>query len=444
MGAKSPECVAERVLALPAVELVPFDASRRCYDGEGVIIDGLLGTGASGPLRGEIAACLGGLVAVRERGVVVVAIDLPSGLDATTGVAHGALAADLTITFGSIKRGHLIARGVCGQVVVVDIGLTSSDDDPTPRLVDARWWRGMVPPIDAAAHKGTRKKIAIIGGDRGMAGAVILAARAALRSGIGMVRAVVHPDSVLALQQAEPAALASTWTEMADGMHDAILSWADAVVIGPGLGRSSEATQLLSRLLAEWRGPTVLDADALNAFAGDPDRLAAALGERRVLLTPHPVELGRLMGRTVDDVLASRFEIGREAATRCHATVLLKGVPTIISDGRRPAFVSAAGTPALAPAGSGDVLSGIAGTMMAQLDDPMVAGAVSALVHGRAAELSGQSAGIEVGERTRSGIRGTSIEDVVESLRDVWTTGAGQALGLRYPVLAELTLVGER
>jgi NAD(P)H-hydrate epimerase len=441
MGAKSPDCIAERALAVSGVEVVPFEGVDRCYDGEGVVVDGLLGTGASGTPRDAIAACLHAVARVRERGAVTVAIDVPSGLDATTGAEHGALPAALTITFGSIKRGHLVARGLCGAVVVVDIGLIPKAGDSTPRLIDDRWLRQVLPPIGADAHKGTRKKLAIIGGAQGMAGAVILAARAALRSGIGMVRAVVHPESLAALQQAEPAALASTWTSMNDALHEAVIGWADAVVIGPGLGRSDDASRLLTRILAEWHGPTVLDADALNAFAGDPERLGRALGDRQALLTPHPMELGRLIGCSVDDVLATRFEIGADVARRCRATVLLKGVPTVISDGRRAPLVAAVGTPALATGGSGDVLSGIAGTIVAHVDDPLVAAGVAACVHGRAAELS---AGPDARERapwraaSEPTVRGTALDDVIGALREVWTTAPRV---VRYPVLAELPRV---
>jgi NAD(P)H-hydrate epimerase len=157
------------------------------------------------------------------------------------------------------------------------------------------------------------------------------------------------------------------------------VDWADAVVLGPGLGASPAAAALVERVLAEWRGPTVLDADALNHFAGRPEALAAALAARPALLTPHPVEFARLAAVTPDAVLANRFDLGRAFAARVGAAVLLKGVPTVVSDARG-AMVVASGTPALATAGSGDVLAGIAAALMAGAGEPdgVAVGAASA------------------------------------------------------------------
>jgi hydroxyethylthiazole kinase-like uncharacterized protein yjeF len=434
--ARTPDCVAERALAIGGVERVDAAAS---YDGEGVVVDGLLGTGATGAVREPFASCLEAVRHVRQRDAVIVALDLPSGLDATTGAGNGTVVPDLTGTFGTLKRAHLVARGQCGRVVVVDIGLSSSPES-MPLLVDDDWARRTLPPIPAAAHKGTRKKLVIIGGDRGMAGAAILASRAAHRSDIGMVRLVVHAESLSAVQQAEPSSLASTWDEATSDFERLISGWADAVVIGPGLGRTPAAQALLDLTLAKWRGPVVLDADALNAFEGRVAELARAIGERAALLTPHVVECARLMGVTPDDVSARRFDIGRELADRSGAAVLLKGVPTIVSGRSRGALVSAAGTPALATAGSGDVLAGIAGALIARIDDPVDAGALAAHIHGRAAERAGRGiAG--TGRRASIGRRGVSLDDVIDAMRGAWSAKPSQP---EYPRLAELPAVGVR
>jgi hydroxyethylthiazole kinase-like uncharacterized protein yjeF len=153
-------------------------------------------------------------------------------------------------------------------------------------------------PIPAGAHKGTRGKVAVVGGAPGMAGAAILACDAALRSGAGMVRAVVAPESLPAVQGVLPTAMAATWPTDGGALASSVVDWADAVVLGPGLGASPAAAALVDRVLAAWRGPTVLDADALNHFAGRPAALAAALGVRPALLTPHPVEFARLAAMT--------------------------------------------------------------------------------------------------------------------------------------------------
>lgn len=436
VAAKTPDAVAERALALNALgESAIDDITNGLETGQSIVIDGLLGTGASGEPRGQIATSIATVRLLAERGAVVVALDVPSGLDASTGVAAGAVvSADLTLTFGSIKRGHLVNRDACGAIAVLDIGLGTSDTDllEVPRLVDENWVAGQVPAFAADAHKGIRKKIAIVGGAAGMAGASILAARAALRSGIGMVKLVVAHETLAPVHEAEPYALAAPWPSDDDGVQRDVVDWADAVIIGPGLGRGDESRAVLDRMLRVWRGPVLLDADAITLFAGRQDELRDLLGGRSALLTPHAVELSRLAGLSAGDVLARRFEIGCEVAERTGAAVLLKGVPTIVSSPTGERLVSATGTPALATGGSGDVLSGIAGTLLAQTGDPLIAGAAGAWVHGRAAERVPSSEGT---------IRGITLDDVVAELRGSWTFDARP---LRYPLLGELPAVSPR
>ncbi|MGI9078790.1 MAG: NAD(P)H-hydrate dehydratase, partial [Gemmatimonadaceae bacterium] len=365
----------------------------------------------------------------RECGAIVVALDTPSGVDATTGEAQHAVAADLTLTFGTLKRGLLVARQQTGRIAVLDIGLgDSGDDDGAPRLVTAAWVRATVPAIRADSHKGSRKKLAIIGGAAGMAGAPLLAARAAMRSGIGMVKLVVAPECVSVVQGAEPCALASDWPSNAESLSNAVLGWADAVLLGPGLGETPFARDLVERVLREWRGPVIVDADALNAFKGNMSALGALLEGRPSLLTPHPGEASRLTGASVEEILARRFEVGAEIARATNSAVLLKGVPSIVTgmDGTR--MVSASGTPALAVAGSGDVLAGVAATLLAQTGDSVAAGACAAWVHGRAAELS---------MRGRA-VRGVTLDDVIHSLGDAWNFSEDAPV---YPVIAELPAV---
>lgn len=429
IAAKTPDALAERALAvalLGADAIAPEPAN----GAEQIVVDGLLGTGASGAPRGVIADAIRRANAVRSTGAAVVALDVPSGLDASTGQSTGdTVSADLTLTFGTLKRGHVVNRDRCGAIVVLDIGLGAFAelDDGAPSLVDEPWIAAQIPPITASAHKGVRKKIALVGGAKGMAGAAILASRAARRSGVGMVKVLVADESLLAMQHDEPYALAAPWPTDDDGVAHDIAAWADCVVIGPGLGRSDASRGVLERVLRGWHGPTVLDADALTLFEGRASDLSAMLGGRPALVTPHPAEFGRLAGIAVDAVLDARFEVGGDIATLLNATVLLKGVPTVITSPTRRTLISASGTPALATAGSGDVLSGMAGTLLAQLGDPFVAGAVAAWVHGRAAERVPMGA--------RDSVRGIALDDVVNELRDSWTFDARPT---RYPVLVEL------
>jgi NAD(P)H-hydrate epimerase len=434
VGAKSADAISERALALSSV-----DVSSSWSDsgsGEAIIVDALLGTGSSGAPRGSIAIAVKAVNAARERGASVVAIDLPTGVDATTGSATDAVSADLTISFATIKRGHLLARQACGQIIVIDIGLGdyAIQNDGAPPVVTERWVAAHLPAIPADAHKGTRKKLAVVGGAPGMAGASILAARAAMRSGIGMVRLVVASESLSVVQSAEPFALAGVWPEKDEDVAHEIASWADGLVIGPGLGRTPATRALVDRLLAAFRGPVVLDADGLNVFEGRVDDLAHALAGRPALLTPHPAEFARLVGTDVEHVLTGRFVIGADLAKRSGATVLLKGVPSVVTMPNGEAGVSAAGTPVLAAAGSGDILSGIAGTLLTQLGDAGVAAATAAWVHGRSAELATQ--------RLARAVRGATLEDVLEALSSSWPPS--RVSMPRYPVLLELPAVGER
>ncbi len=430
-----------------------FDRARDAGDvpaptgAERVIVDGVLGTGARAPAREYVAGYVRHLAAAQAAAPnappVVVALDVPTGVDATTGEAIGAsIRADLTLAFGTLKRGLLVDRDAAGAIAILDIGLDDAalsqpPADALPTLVAEYAVRARAArPFAASAHKGIRGKVAVIGGAAGMAGAAVLASDAALRSGAGMVRAVVAPESVPVLQNGLHAAMATAWPAQDDAatLEHAVLEWADVVLLGPGLGRSEAAAALLERVLSAWRGPVVVDADALNHYAGRLDALGALLAGRPALLTPHPLELARLLGSTVDDVLARRFEIAGEAARTARAAVLLKGVPTVVSDGTTT-LVSATGTPALGTAGSGDVLGGVAAALLAHAPADETAawrGAAAAWVHGRAGELA---------TARRGGVRGVTLADVLDALRDAWPRDDAGVDRAPYPVLAELPRV---
>ena len=429
--ARTPDARAERSGALAAGVPAGSDASTLANGGERIVVDALLGTGfsAATPLRAPIADAVALLRARAGAGATLVALDLPSGLDATTGASAGGLSAALTLSFGTIKRGQLVARERCGTIVALDIGLGAhvSSTHGAP-LADAAWFRASLPTIHADAHKGTRKKVAIVGGAAGMAGAVILAARAALRSGAGLVKCVVAPESMQAVQEAVPAALAASWPTDAAALRRTIADWADAVLIGPGLGRDG-SRDMVERLLDAFEGPIVCDADALNAFDDDASALVPLLRGRAALLTPHPAEFARLVGASVDDVLADRFTWPARLAAQTSASVLLKGVPTIVSSPLGDALVVAEGTPILATGGAGDLLGGIAVTLFAQTGDAALAGALAAFAHGRAASSFSARA-----------VRGYTLDDVLLALPHVWSLAA---LARRPPVLAELPAVGE-
>jgi NAD(P)H-hydrate epimerase len=390
---------------------------------EPLVVDGLLGTGATGAPRDAVAAALALVRAAHERGAIIVALDVPSGLDATTGDDHGAVPAHLTLTFDTLKRGLVVRRDLAGRTLVLDIGI---DPAVVPQgsallLLDQAVVRASIPRITATAHKGTRGRVAIVGGAAGMAGAPIIAAHGALRSGAGLVTCVVAPESRSAVHAAVPYAIALTWDEP--------LPASDVVVLGPGLGAIRRAR------IAQWvatsspRTVLVLDADALNAYAGDMAALRALIGEHRAILTPHPTECARLLGVSTADVLRDRFTIGQQLAAATNAVVILKGTPTVISAPNGEILVAPVGSPVLATGGSGDLLAGILGSLAAVMPSAWLAAQAAVWAHGAAAERAATSP-----------IRGVTLADVEHELPFVWHAPPP---GLELGVFAELPFVGE-
>ncbi|MEO7822417.1 MAG: NAD(P)H-hydrate dehydratase [Gemmatimonadaceae bacterium] len=424
----TPDAIAERRAAVEAVSVLQGPIAESEPGVPGVVVDALLGTGFRGDPRGRVRDSIATVNLLRQRGSRVASLDIPSALDATTGEHAGCVVADMTLSFGGLKRGLLLARDCAGEIVVIDIGLDDGGvDGGLPLLVDRDWVAARIPPIRFDAHKGQRKHLAIIAGGPGMAGAAVLATRAALRSGIGLVRTIVAGENAAAVLAATPSALISSWPFTADEMEREISSWADAIVIGPGIGRSKEARELLDLVLRGTRHPIILDADAINAFEGDVPALRDHLRGRQSMVTPHPAEFARLAGTDVKTVLAERFDIGRSLASDLGAAVLLKGTPTVIFAPTGERLVSARGTAALGTGGSGDVLAGIAGTILAQTGNAMIAAGCAAWVHGRAAELCGY-------------VRGTTLEDVLYALPRAWNE---EEIPLESPLIARLPAVAQ-
>jgi len=427
-AATTADAIAERDAARAVMSAAPMSIPVSEDTVPGVVIDALLGTGSRGSPRGAIADAITRVNQLKLDGSCVAALDVPSGLDATTGAHDECVVADITLSFGGVKRGTLLARDRCGEILVIDIGLDAArapTDGGLPLLVDRSWVAARVPGLEYDAHKGRRKHLAIVGGATGMGGAAVLATRAALRSGIGLVRAIVSGDNTTAVLLAAPSALVSAWSSERQSVGRDIAEWAHAIVVGPGMGRSSQARELLTLVLESSRQPLVLDADALNLFENDVAALRALLRGRQALLTPHPAEFARLAGTDVKTVLAERFEIGAALAVDLGATILLKGAPTIIFSPAGERLVSPRGSAALGTGGSGDILAGIAGTLLAQTGDAVTAAGCAAWIHGRAAELCGY-------------VRGTTLEDVLYALPRAWNE---PELPLESPVIARLPAV---
>jgi ADP-dependent NAD(P)H-hydrate dehydratase / NAD(P)H-hydrate epimerase len=340
--------------------------------GADVVLDALFGTGFHGAPREDAAALIG---RINDCEAPVLAVDIPSGVDASTGDVPGAaVEAAFTVTFHGHKVGLVVGPGarLAGDVVVADIGLTPAE---TAHARVTREILSLVPAKAAGDNKYSAGSVLVVGGAPGMTGAACLVAEAAFRADAGYVMVAVPEASlpVVEMKLLEP--VKGTWAEV-----DRLAEKAGAVALGPGLGRTPEARALVERLLRELDVPVVLDADAL--FGLEPfDRSAPTV------LTPHSGELARLLGEESSWVDAHRLEALRRAVDRFGCTVLLKGADTLVAAPGEQVLVCDLGTPALAAAGTGDVLTGIVAAFLAKGLEPRLAAAAGAAAGGVAAEL---------------------------------------------------------
>jgi hydroxyethylthiazole kinase-like uncharacterized protein yjeF len=393
----------------------------------GVAVDALLGTGAAGPAKGDVLALAQRLM---DFGAPIVAVDGPTGLDLTSGEAHGPVRARLTVTFGGPRRGHLLAREWCGKVVVVDIGFPPPPPDSAwPLLVTDAWAAQRLPRLAPQMHKGDRGRVCVIGGAEGLTGAALHAARAALAAGAGVVKLVASRDTITAAQASLPDVLTieSVLGSTLEPAVGDVLDWADAVVIGPGLGRVDVREEFVAAVLARRPVPTVVDADALH-YLHPPSPTSTNLPQRSLVVTPHLGEFRALAGDALaDEASNDRWSAAARAAAKLKCTVLLKGVPTVIAELRGPEHVVASGNPGLATGGSGDMLAGFIGAFLARGSAPAEAAALGAHTLGRAAELGAR-------QWTARSLRPA---DVLAALPEVWRAWR-DVKPVGPPVLVEL------
>lgn len=347
-----------------------------------LIVDAMLGTGVSGAPREPFAAVI---AHCNRSGRPVLAVDLPSGLNATTGAAEGeVIQAATTVTFIGRKVGLYTGQGaaVCGDVVfeALDVGAGVAESDENPVAILRRWKSVLdwLPKRSANAHKGRFGHVLVVAGDRGFGGAGLLAAEAAARSGAGLVSLATRPEHVTA-------ALARCPSAMVHGViHGselpALLDVATVVVCGPGMGQSAWGQQMLQQVVESGK-PRVLDADALNLLSS-----RVALPAHNQILTPHPGEAARLLNCVVPEVEADRVAAATKLQSIYGGVVLLKGAGTIIACGLNPADIAGGSNPGMATGGMGDVLSGITGALYAQMvESPGHAAVLGAVVHLEAA-----------------------------------------------------------
>ena len=361
-----------------------------------LVVDAMLGTGIDRPLGGRLAD-VAELVA--RSGSPVVAVDVPTGLNGSSSQVPGPhLPADLTVTFAALKVCHALppACTSCGDIAVVDIGIPPAalDGGSSLRLVEADDVALMVPERSPDAHKGTFGHLLVVAGSVGRGGAVAMAGRAAVVVGSGLVTmAVPEPvvpvvDGLCLEAMSHPLPCGDDGAVAGPDGLDALIDRVTAVAAGPGLGTGDGAAATLDWLLDHWQGPLLLDADAINLIAGTPERIAGR--DVAPVLTPHPGELARLLGADTEEVVEDRVAAARDAARRSGAVVVAKGYGTVIADPDGRAWVNPTGDVGLASGGSGDVLTGTIGGLLAQGLDPVRAALLGCWLHGRAGEIAGE------------------------------------------------------
>ncbi|MBK6694241.1 MAG: NAD(P)H-hydrate dehydratase [Myxococcales bacterium] len=353
-----------------------------------VVVDALFGTGLDRPLAGLLAEAAEGIT--QSKGFRV-ALDVPSGIQADTGVALGpSVTADLTVTFAFTKLGLMTPRGRAhaGLVRTVSIGVPCElprDIAAAAELVERSDVASWLSPRGADAHKYTAGHVAVLGGSHGKFGAPLLAAEAALLAGAGAVTLLSWPEVVQKLEgRVREVMVATAFGDATTDVNaiSAALDGKKAVVLGPGLGLDDRARALADAVLSSYLGPLVLDADGLTLFAGRVDAIAAGVQRARVL-TPHAAEAARLLGGTAQSVEADRVGAARSLAHRSQSIVVLKGAHSVIADPDGRILLGPIGSPALATAGSGDVLSGAVGAMLAIMP-PLEAAAAAVYLHAEA------------------------------------------------------------
>jgi NAD(P)H-hydrate epimerase len=380
-------------------------------EGSGTVVDAIFGTGFSGAPR---APANGAIDAINRCGAPVVACDIASGVDASSGeIAGAAVEADLTVSFHAAKIGHRVAPGKwrTGELRVAPIGI------PDGAPVEASTGEidlGVLALLPARGPRSTKfssGQVAIAGGSRGLTGAVRMSSLAAIRAGAGYATVAVPADLEAIFEAGQPEVMSVGCPGgdgcLAPGSLKFVLRTferAAAGVLGPGMGRDPGTVELARDAAAAIEAPLVVDADGLNAFAGELGRIAARRAP--TVLTPHAGELGRLLGCSSEEVGARRLVAAREAASAASAIVVLKGDDTIVTDGERVA-VNALSSPALATAGTGDVLSGMAAAMLARGLEPFAAACAAVLAHARAGREAARRLGVA---------ESTIASDVIDSI----------------------------
>ena len=361
-----------------------------------LIVDAIFGTGLNAPVSGLIESVI---TDVNSSGIPVVSIDLPSGLSADSVDLIGpSIEAGLTVTLAAPKLPLVLPPGEihAGDIVIADIGIPNdvieSLDGPHVALLTRASMRELISPRTPDSHKGDYGRVLIVAGSRGKTGAAHLAAVGAMRSGAGLVTVATPATCQGVVASMGPEYMTEALDETDGGLDiegvERILELArDVIAIGPGLGQGRETREFVRQVVDRATTPLVIDADGLNAFGDEPDRLAGREG-RDVIITPHPGEMARLVGMSIEEVQASRLEIARNFAVAHHVYVVLKGHRTLIATPDGKIFINPTGNPGMATGGTGDVLTGMIAAWLAQLLDAEAACKLAVYLHGMAGDLA--------------------------------------------------------
>jgi ADP-dependent NAD(P)H-hydrate dehydratase / NAD(P)H-hydrate epimerase len=397
-----------------------LEGLRRALDRADVAVDAIFGTGFRGAVEGPHAEAIR---AIEGSGRPVVAVDIPSGVEGDTGAVRGpAVEAEVTVTFGAPKIGTVLLPGAAhaGVVEVADIGFPPDLVRGDALLVEPQDVASLLPPRPLETHKRATGVVLVVAGSRTMTGAPLLVAEGAYRTGAGLITVAV-PEGVLSVVQrgiteATFLPLPESGTgAVTEGAWDVVadrLDGFDAVALGPGLSTDEGVAPFVRRLVAECPVPLVVDADAINAFAGAVGDLAARASD--AVVTPHAGEFGRLVGMPASEVVEDRIGFTRKAAAEARAVVLLKGSRTVIASPEGEVRVNATGTPVLATGGTGDVLTGAVAACLARGLPALDAATAAAYVHG----LAGQIAGADLGEGTMASDVARAIPAALRRIRE--------------------------
>jgi ADP-dependent NAD(P)H-hydrate dehydratase / NAD(P)H-hydrate epimerase len=399
---------------LPGAAPEPFAPERLA--GSGAIVDAMLGTGFEGSPREPIA---GAIAAINEQDAVVIACDIPSGVNAATGEVEGdAVRAAATATFHGTKIGLHVAPGKwhAGELAVVDIGIPEGAPEPQTAGLISRRVVELVPHRAQDGSKFQSGVVVIAGGSRGLTGAPTMVALAAQRTGAGYVQVAVPASAEQALELRLLEAMTRGCADNDEGTHTpagvetvmGMVERAGALVLGPGLGKADDPQEFARELARNADLPLLVDADGLNALAGRLEMLRERSAP--TVLTPHEAELGRLLEIDSSEVAKRRLHHARDAAERSGAIVVLKGDDSIVARPGGPVAVSPGATPALATAGTGDVLSGVIGALLSKRVEPFAAAAAGVLLHAQAGKHAA----------SRFGADHVVAGDVIDSIPDAF------------------------